>query len=295
MTLQDKMQSVTTLLEAHNALVKDELKVDIEKFKTNLALIGATSEERCKSLSHEDILECLPSYAGIKPRLLAKDLAKIFRDKEEVKPTIVITDNKVKYMSNRQLIEAYSPSSGTDAVSERLNKLSKGKAFIVFNNDGSVDVDTSLKLLEELLAGYSERDFISVNNEVKSIYKVGEKIDNDGDQNPIYKNRLLRPDGTCDQTGRSYAGVPFNVKQLIKVIVDYGDSGNPAMDINAAHNLIDLAIAPDAFNVLKTRYPKSALKFAKLEKENKLPSLRLSLSEVSKKNNLLNSGRVVKF
>lgn len=292
MTLQDKMQSVTTLLEAHNALVKDELKVDIEKFKTNLALIGATSEERCKSLSHEDILECLPSFNGIKPRLLAKDLAKIFRDKEEVKPTIVITDNKVKYMSNRQLIEAYSPSSNTDAVSERLNKLSKGKAFIVFNNDGSVDVDTSLKLLEELLAGYSERDFVSVNNEVKSIYKIGEKINNDGDENPIYVGRLLRPDGTCDQTGRSYAGVPLNVKQLISVIISNADS---AKDINSAHNLIDLAIAPDAFNVLKTRYPKSALKFAKLEKENKLPSLKLSLSEVSKKNNLLNSGRVVKF
>jgi hypothetical protein len=292
MTLQDKMQAVTALLEAHNALVKDELKVDIEKFKTNLALIGATSEERCKSLSHEDILECLPSFNGIKPRLLAKDLAKIFRDKEEVKPTIVITDNKVKYMSNRGLIEAYSPSSDTDAVSERLNKLSKGKAFIVFNNDGSVDVDTSLKLLEELLAGYSERDFISVNNEVKSIYKVGEKINNDGDENPIYVGRLLRPDGTCDQTGRSYAGVPLNVKQLISVIISNADS---AKDINSAHNLIDLAIAPDAFNVLKTRYPKSALKFAKLEKENKLPSLKLSLSEVSKKNNLLNSGRVVKF
>lgn len=271
--------------------MKDELKVDIEKFKTNLALIGATSEERCKSLSHEDILECLPSFDGVKPRLLAKDLAKIFRDKEEVKPAVIITDNKVKYMSNRQLLESYNPSV-SDAISEKLNKLSKNKAFIVFNNDGSVDVDTSLKLLEELLAGYSERDFIAVSGDVKSIYKVGEKINNDGDENPIYANRLLRPDGTCDQTGRSYAGVPLNVKQLIRIIVDTGDS---TKDINTAHNLIDLAIAPDAFSVLKVRYPKSALKFSKLEKENKLPSLKLSLSEVSKKNNLLSSGRVVKF
>lgn len=292
MTLQDKMQAVTVLLEAHNALMKDELKVDIEKFKTNLALIGATSEERCKSLSHEDILECLPSFDGVKPRLLAKDLAKIFRDKEEVKPAAIITDNKVKYMLNRQLIEAYSPSSASDAVSERLSKLTNNKAFIVFNNDGSVDIDTSLKLFEELLSGYSERDFISVNNEVKSIYKVGEKINNDGDENPIYIGRLLRPDGTCDQTGRSYAGVPLNVKQLISLIISNGDS---AKDINSAHQIIDLAIAPAAFGVLKTRYPKSALKFAKLEKENKLPSLKLSLSEVSKKNNLLSSGRVVKF
>lgn len=290
MTLQDKMLSVVNLLEEHNKSVPEELRINIEDFKKSLALIGATSEERCKSLSHEDILECFPAINGIKPRLLAKDLAKIFRDKEEVKPTTIITDGKVKYMNSKGLIEAYSPSDNTSAVSERLIKISNNKAFIVFTSTGSVDVGTSLKLLEEIIAGYPERDYISVDGDVKSIYKVGEKINNDGDENPIYTGRLLRPDGTCDQTGRCYAGVPLNVRQLISIIVSNGDS---TKDINSAHSLIDLAIAPDAFNVLKTRYPKSSLKYSKLEKGNKLPSLKLSLSEVSKKNNLLSSGKVV--
>lgn len=289
MTLQDKMLSVVNLLEEHNKSVSEDLKINIDDFKKSLALIGATSEERCKSLSHEDILECLPSINGIKPRLLAKDLAKIFRDKEEVKP-FIITDGKVKYMNSKALIEAYSPSDNTSAVSERLIKISNNKAFIVFTSTGSVDVGISIKLLEEIIAGYPERDYISVDGDVKSIYKVGEKINNDGDENPIYTGRLLRPDGTCDQTGRCYAGVPLNVKQLISIIVSNGDS---AKDIGNAHSLIDIAIAPNAFGLLKTRYPKSSLKYSKLEKENKLPSLKLSLSEVSKKNNLLSSGKVV--
>lgn len=289
MTLQDKMLSAVNLLEEHNKSVPEELKINIEDFKKSLALIGATSEERCKSLSHEDILECLPAINGIKPRLLAKDLAKIFRDKEEVK-SFNTNEFKAKYMTKKALIEAYSPSDGNSAIADRLNYFAKNKSFIVFTSEGSVDVETSLKLLEELNAGYPERDYISVDGDVKSIYKIGEKINNDGDENPIYTGRLLRPDGTCDQTGRCYAGVPLNVRQLISIIVSNGDS---TKDINSAHSLIDLAIAPDAFNVLKTRYPKSSLKYSKLEKENKLPSLKLSLSEVSKKNNLLSSGKVV--
>jgi len=314
MSYEKLLENACSLIEDHNSKVKqvfgEELQISIDLFKSSLLLMGATTEERLSSLSHENILDCLilkskdPDpcnlYKNTKPLLLAKDIAKIFRNKTETEnknetkkeEVPYISDKKVKLMTRKSLIENYDVKDLdlTNPISKRLKEISKNKAFIVFQNDGRVNVDASLKLLEEIVLSYPERQFYTEHGEVYNVYKVGEGFELFADENPIYSGRPLRPDGTCDQTGRSYDGVPLEVRKLLKICVM--DRYSNSCNIEQAHQLIDIAISNDAFDKLKYMYPTSYLKYQDYLKNNKLPNLKISLKD-KKSSNLLSNGRKV--
>lgn len=315
MSYEILLENACKLIEEHNSKVEslfgESLKIELDLFKKSLILIGATTEERLSSLSHENILDCLvlksqdPDpliiYKNTKPLLLAKDIAKIFRNKtenNEQKPSSkkeevsYISDKKVKLMTKRALIENYDVKDAdpTNPISKRLKDVSKEKAFIVFNSDGRVNVDVSLKLLEEIVLSYPERKFYTENGEVYPVYRVGEGFELLVDENPIYAGRPLRPDGTCDQTGRSYDGVSLETRQLLRMCVC--DRYNNSCTIEQAHQLIDIVISKDAFERLKVLYPTSYLKYSDYLKNNKLPHLKMSLKD-KKPSNPLNYGKKV--
>ena len=87
------------------------------------------------------------------------------------------------------------------------------------------------------------------------------------------------PDGTCDQTSRSWAGVPLPVRQIAylaqhvtKEVNVFGDNG-----LFAANAIISAALAPDAEKALRGMFPKASVKFNSLVKTNELPALRVEL------------------
>jgi len=178
-------------------------------------------------------------------------------------------------MTPRELVEVYDPEEPESAVGKRLKDISKGQPFIVFAEGRMIDVETTYKLLSELKAGYPEgRKDIDVGGKTKKVYNLGYLPENYADENPLYPGRALRIDNTCDQTGRSWEGVPLIVRQLIRVALDRGELKIDKID--DAHNAIDMAIAPDAEKKIRQRYRTASVSFDESTPDQR-PSLKVLL------------------
>jgi hypothetical protein len=297
MTVQDKYESVRSLLSEHNEAVGGQGQpgyVDPEAFFSSLKVLGATTEDRLKSLSHEDILDVLPSFNNVKPKVLAKEIAKIFRGKEDVvaaekRP---ISGLRADRMTLRELVENFDPENHENAIGKHLASYAKGQPFIVFEAGRTVDVEATIKLLQEVKQGYQGRSDYSVNGVVKRVYSIGELPDNYADENPCYHNRPLRPDGTCDQTGRSWEGVSLEVRQLIRIAIDLGEID---LTIDKAHDLLDIALSADAAKKLRDRYRKASVRFDELATTGKLPLLKIALGGSKGKNPFDKAGAKVEW
>lgn len=284
MTIQEMFDAALAVVEEHNSVVGQGNPgfIDSENLVRNLKSAGGTSVDRLKAMSYEDILLCMPCIVGgMKPTAIAKEVAKIFRGKEstatESRP---VSAKKADKMTLRELIEAYDPEDADNAVGKRLNEIAKGEKVIVFVTGRTIDIETTFKLIQEIKQGYKGRDNIDVNGEVKETYLIGALPDNYVDENPLYRGRPLRPDGTCDQTNRSWDGVEERVRKLIRVAMDCGALKD--ISFERAHDILDMAMDPDAFNKFSKRYPAAALEYKKLSCSvggNHLPSLKLILKK----------------
>ena len=278
MSIQEKFESATTLITEHNSIIGTGNPgwVEPEQFIKNLKSAGGTSEERLRGFSYEEILACMPKL-DIKPVALAKDVAKIFRGKEENKDNKPVSIKKADRMTLRELIEHYDPEESDNSVGKRLKEISKNEPFIIYSSGRIIDVDNTLKLLQEVKQGFEGRKYLDVNGEVKEVYCVGSIPDNFIEENPLYRGRPLRPDGTCDQTGRSWDGISVKIRQLIRVAIDINEIKD--ISIEKAHSIFDIVMEDNAWKKLSTRYPKAVLEFNRLESLGNLPKLRLVLTK----------------
>lgn len=279
MSYQEKLSKVKDLFEEHNSLLKSgtdkpsfpEKGLNFQNFKEALILQGVSGEEDLSKLRYEDIASCLPDLpTGDKPMFLAKKIAKIFRGKDQG-----VSSEEAEKMSLRELTVRYDPKSPHNPVGERLQKISNGKPFLVFNEDSSVTVEKSLELLKELKEGYPAVEKVTVDGEPRRPYKVGDGPDRYASENPLYPGRPLRPHGeACDQTGRSWEGIDRKVRQFIRLVVKEEDE----LSIDRAHDLIDEAMAKEALSNLKQKYQDVALGFQEKKEKDDLPNLRVKLN-----------------
>ena len=279
MSVADKFTSVRVLIDEHNKAIGDKEKpgfVDPGDFIACIQVAGGTSDDRLKRFSYEDILRCLPTVElgggknNIQPVALAKDIAAIFRGKDE-EPKKYYSNNRVEAMSIDELVKAFDPQEHDNAIGRRLKLISRGEPCVVFESGNSVNVQLSGLLLREIKQGMAGRTLING----KRVYKVGELPSILVDENPLYPGRHLRLDDNgdwciCDQTGRSWSGVPVDVRQFLRVAVKCNEIGN---DIDSVHRAIDMAIEQDAFAKLRKRYQKVAVKFDELKHADNLPKL----------------------
>lgn len=285
MDVKELFAAAQSLIAAHNEVFEgpdDPGHVEEEDFLRKIKLLGGTTPDRLKSLSYEDILTALPSFDGVQPVALAKDIAKTWRNlaKGTTDSTTVkrpVSSKKAERMTPEELVASFDPEEPNSPVGERLRKISKGEAFLVYIAGREVDVDRSVSLLKELKAGYPPRTHF----EGKRVYVVGEIPDNYADENPLYPGRPLRPDGTCDQLNRSWAGVSKIVRQFVHFALDYEDGIDPTGvgGRDRAHNALDMALSQDALKKLKDRYPEIAIEFDEAEKQGELPNLLIPLGQ----------------
>jgi hypothetical protein len=291
MSLQQQYDAILAIVKEHNKIIlggdpdPDVHHLDTpgfvnpEQFIINLKIAGGTTEERLRKFSTEDVLVCIGVYGAVRPMPLAKSIVQALRGtgtqespKEENRP---VPRHKANQMTANELVAAYDPSEPDGRVAERLKGMSQNQPFIVFSAGRTVDVDTTRKLLEELRQGFPARPSISVNGEDKPIYRVGELPDNYAEENPIFVGRPLRPDGTCDQTQRSWEGIPQEVRQMIRLVVTEDLVGGVSLD--KAHDLVDLVMGTDPLKILRSRYKKASLKFKELSDTGNLPKLKILL------------------
>lgn len=295
MSYNDRIDAALAAINQHNEAVGGKDKqgfLDPDAFIQCVKASGGTSEERLSALSHEDLLACMPaSPNGVKPRVLAKEIANIFRSnnapKDDKRP---VSGKKAEKMTPRELVEAFDPEDSSNPVGVRLLAISKGEKFIVYSDGRIVDVDSTFKILTEIKGGYTGRDDVDVNGVIKKVYRIGELPENYADENPLYRDRPLRPDGTCDQTGRSWEGVDLAVRQLIRVAMDTGEL---KITHELAHDILDAVLEADALKKLRSRYRKAAVEFDTLAKTGDLPSLKIPLDGGSEGKNPFDGGKQV--
>ena len=272
MSYKEKIEKARTIIEAHNANCDDDKsKVNADEFIKKLKAEGGTSDEAISSCSFEDL-----GGMGL-PKLLAKQVAQIFRGKDSGSRRPMLSATRVDSMSVKGLLEHYDPREPTNKVGTRLVKISKGKRCIVFTPDGKVDVEASEVLVNEVRDGFPERpNYTSGTGAPRKLYRVGERPGQYANENPCYPGRMLRPDGTCDQTNRSWNGVSTTVRQIIYLAIT--DTHELKIDqVNDAHGVLDLAVADGAEGKLRHRYPQTSVLFDELQGKDDLPSLKIPL------------------
>lgn len=288
MSYASRIEAVRQLIKEHNdALgVNSPSKVNADDFISKLQAAGGTNEERIKRVDHADLLDFLPTVTvadengvvseAIKPVFLMKDIANALRGKgeEDDGPRPQASAKKADKMSYKELVDAFDPEDIDSAVARRLKSLSRGEPFVVFSTGRIVDTTSTLKLFLEVKNGYEGLRNFEVDGDIKQVYCIGELPDNFADENPLYAGRPLRPDGSCDQTGRSWENVPQEVRQLIRLAVDGGEL---EVTIENAHNVLDIVMNSNALARLKARYREAAVNFTKLAATGELPTLKVAL------------------
>lgn len=282
-----KIAKAKELVDSHNAILREGIaKVDWESFLKNLQTEGGTSEESLSTFSWEDL-----KGFGL-PLGIAKRVAPIFRDSMAEENSQTSTEGqkpssspgKVKNMTDRQLIESYNPLESQSAVTRRLREIADNKAFIVFNLDNTVDVDTTFKLLQEIRNDENERTSFIVNDEPRKVYRLNEKPNKLVDEDPLYPGEALRSDGTSDRINRVW---PESVTLLVRQIVHLAVKDTREIRINSAddaHRILDFieSIPSESLESrIKVRYREAAIRLEELTQAQQAPSLKLSKKPIS--------------
>ena len=291
MSVQKFYDAARTILEQHNEIIGEgnEGLVDIDKFLTCLKATGGTNLKALEKISLEDLLNCLPQVDGpggwAKPWPLAKQIKAAFRelapDKDEADKPKFSGKKSARKMDLEELVHSFDPEEPTSAVGKRLKEISKDEPFIVYASGRQIDYDATIALLKEVKQGFEGRATYSLAGVVHRVYAVGDLPENYADENPLYRGRPLRPDGTCDQINRSWEGVPLDVRQFIAFSEEYENgidvTGKGGRD--RAHAAMDLAVTSDALSKLKERYPEIAVEFAEAQRLGNLPVLQIPLGQ----------------
>lgn len=298
--LQDRFDAALALIGEHNEAIGENNPgfIDSDKFLSVIKAAGGTSAERLNRFSYEDILECMPVIGDIKPKMVAKDIANVFRGKKEnvAEETVYnVSSKKAAKMTLRELIENFDPEDPNSSIGKRLRDISRGEKFIIFSMGRLIDVENTKKLLEEVKKGFPGRNTFELDGMPQQVYRVGELPDNYADENPLFPGRPLRPDGTCDQLNRSWEGVAKEVRQLVRLALpEINISGDGGID--RAHNILTMALESDAFKKLAQRYQKAALQFQQKEREGNLPLLLIRLQPIQEVGvKALNEGKKVEW
>lgn len=276
MTKESKLARVRAIIVSYNESNNVSVKIDITKFENELQKLGAVSEETLAQCSWEDVME-----AGL-PKILARQVAGIFRsqDNQVEDKDGHIGAKKASRMSYEELFRCYKPGED-DEVSKKLVELSKGKRVVVFDDepDRVVNIDISTRLLQEIRRGFPEITHTKTpDGRPRSIFRIGEVPNDEVDENPLYPGRPLRSDETCDQTQRSWKGIPKTVRQLV-LLATTKTAEAKRLTVDDAHTLMDLCLQPLAEEKLRSRWLKSSIMLDEMTAEGSAPRLKLKLGK----------------
>jgi hypothetical protein len=294
MSYQEKLDGAIALIKEHNDVVSPspdsaiqaEGYIDPKRFEACIKF-KARNEDALKGLKYEQILECLPGAFGVKPDSLAKDIAKVFRGKEEEVHQIAgdvpsgnvpfkVVGMKAKDMSWEALIANLPVDDPTSSIYKRLKEAMGNKPFIVFSSGRTVDVPMTVQLFNDIKAGHPAVTLY----QGREVFPLGMLPEAYADEDPLYTDRPLRSNGYSDQTNRSWEGVSLIVRQLVRLAVQTGEI-NVHVDNGSfiANNIMDIATASDAETKLRVRFPKASLEYNKLQPIGKVPILKVDLNK----------------
>ena len=274
MSYDSKIQAARKVIDEHNANADNQ--INFEEFIKKLTDLGGSSEEALKAASWDDLQEC-----GV-PKIMARRLTYLFRQDSGNggSKSTYISEKKASALSFKELVERYNSKDVKNPVGKRLKDLSDGKKFIIFDDNGRVIVDETVKLLEDLINGLEEVSTAFVSGRPFPVYAVGERASAYAEENPLYPKRPLRSNETCDQTGRSWQGVDITIRQLLYLAISTDEL--VISTVGDANDVIDrVLIKGCTLDSLRSRYPEASKQFDEASKTGQLPLLKIKLWEIT--------------
>lgn len=274
MVISDRLSSARQILEAHNT--KTSKPISIDEFFKKLEEMGGTTEDALSAATWEDLESC-----GA-PRIIARAIADVFRNlgddtEEPDKPCqkVIIEDNdpvkRAQRLTPTQLIAEYDPKHPKDPIGERLKHLAEGRGFLIFLDDGVVDIPASAQLFDELDDFGERADFI-VDGMPRKVYRIGDRPGRTMDEHPLFPNVPLRSNG-CSEADCNWGEVPLKIRQIYRLAVKIGELN--VNDYREA-DLHTEAVTRSEQEICRL-YRKAAVKWHDLESIGKLPSLKVVL------------------
>lgn len=279
MNYQHKLDTVRSIFEQHNSQ-PDGDKLDFDEFVLKLKRAGGTTDEALRLSSWEDI-----ESLGL-PRLLARQVANTFRKSDEKERSKPLTEKRVSLMNVRELLEVFEPKYGdTTLVGARLNQIAKGEAFLVFNDNGCLDIEASRECLEDIRLNNPLRDiYIGSDMLPRKIYSVGQHVDTTLNENPLFPGRALRGDNDlCDRTHRAWKDVPHKARVVLSLALKLTQEV-AIRQLSDVHDILDKFIGKSEEEILSlvaVRHPRAMLKYKELEVLGQLPTLRILRSDMT--------------
>jgi len=287
MNAQNKLDAVRAALAG--------TKVDYDQFLKKLATLcdlerpEDLTDEHLRDARFEEIEDCGTA------RITARRIARIFRGDEETtkaqKVVIDVSSDPQKHaatLSPVQLVKHYDADNHTNPYGQRLKEVTENRRCIAFNKDGSLNVDMSKTLIDEIVnLQYPERDSVVVDGIPSPIFKVGQRPDRFADENPADPGKPLRPDGRSD-CGCDWGLIDLTIRQLVHLAVTIGETNDEELDIYDR-------IEGKTFAQIAQRYRKASVLFQEKEELGTLPQLKIRLGKDGhvRKNNPFEGGNRV--
>ena len=187
---------------------------------------------------------------------------------------------RAESMTIRQLLESYDPTDyGAPIIRElqdRLetapNRSSSKPSVIVFNENGTVDIESSERLISEYMLGDPLAEYVTTSTGAKRTHLVGELPQQIVGIHPITRENLRSSGQGSD--GFNWALCSLACKQMLYLAVETDELASDTDRIRLL-TIYQMASAGESgLGLLQNAFPRAAVKFLQLEQTGDLPSLK---------------------
>lgn len=266
----------------------EAIKVDEKVVREKLASFGADGKDE-QSLTIIDSEEFLPirelfeafSDAGLTSRGSLRIGVKQLRGsgwspETSSEPNLATAFNRFveshrpkSDLSDDELISRYTEDD--TEVAEILRKRTHGRPCIVFNVDGSVNNDLSLKLIRIAKKQTTPAQYVADSGIAYRVLRAGTFPVKPVDESPVCPGVSLI-DGYCPDSETNWTGIPLDCRILARLYI-LSQMGGRLTNREMKHLAKDAALGVDLF---RKEYPSVALRYDELRETGKLPDLKIS-------------------
>jgi hypothetical protein len=179
--------------------------------------------------------------------------------------TLAKTIKPIPQWSNLELLNQYV-KEGQFAIHEELARRVKDRFVIMFNEDGSVDIENSLNMIKKAQFQETPQVYKLRSGELREVYRVGDFPLQVFYECPIHKDVLLL-DNYCEECTTHWELEDNERNVFFRLLMD----GNKSLDFRLYKD--------KSLTELKSLFPKVYLDYIFLGDEGKLPSLKRRISK----------------
>lgn len=189
---------------------------------------------------------------------------------------------KIEDLDIEQLMQYYNPRKNNVIHEALQKKYGKYGKFIVFKPDSEeVDIEATVNYITDLEDGYNAEESIEVDGELVPLYSIGQVPFETIEEDPFNPGFPLKR-GRSTVNRINWSEVSMECRQFWRVVYSAGGVlkvDDPITRVNI------IALLKKELVDLKSIFPEAYLQFKTLKKSNNLPSLTISIQEMSTKKN----------